>query len=99
MNMPDGSAKEGMALRLLILLPAFRSYWADSDFSNLDKPQVGSFENNIGIFLARDKFHEKEIIVQFQYDKTDPDKLTWGQAFSPDEGKTWEWNWFMFYEK
>ena len=37
--------------------------------------------------------------MQFQYDKTDPENPIRGQAFSTDGGQTWEWNWFMFYEK
>jgi hypothetical protein len=99
MKMPDGSTKEGMALRLFNPLTRLWSlYWADSDFGILDKPQVGSFENNLGVFLAQDTFQGKEIIVQFQYDKSDPQNPTWGQAFSADSGQTWEWNWFMFYE-
>jgi hypothetical protein len=100
MNMPDGSTKEGMALRLFNPVTRLWSlYWADSDFGILDKPQLGSFENNLGVFLAQDMLRGKEIIVQFQYDKTDPENPTWGQAFSEDGGQTWEWNWFMFYEK
>jgi hypothetical protein len=36
--------------------------------------------------------------VQFQYDRKDPKNPVWGQAFSKD-GKTWEWNWFMYFKK
>jgi hypothetical protein len=100
MKMPDGSTKEGMALRLFNPVTRLWSlYWADSDFGILDKPQVGSFEKDLGVFLAQDRLQGKEILVQFQYDKTDPENPTWGQAFSADGGQTWEWNWFMFYEK
>lgn len=100
MKLPDGSATEGMALRLFNPVTCLWSlYWADSDFGILDKPQIGSFEKDVGVFLARDRWQGKEIIVQFQYDKTNPQNPTWGQAFSADGGQTWEWNWFMFYEK
>jgi hypothetical protein len=74
-------------------------YWADSNSGVLDSPLLGSFENNIGLFFGKDIFDGKDILVQFQYDRTDADNPVWGQAFSNDNGKTWEWNWFMFYEK
>ena len=61
----------------------------------LDVPQVGSFDGNIGKFYARDLFEGKGIIVQFKWDKTIPSAPVWSQAFSPDNGKTWEWNWHM----
>lgn len=70
-------------------------YWADSNVVVLDVPQIGSFEGNIGRFYAKDVFEGKPIIVVFEWDKTDPAAPTWSQAFSPDKGKTWEWNWRM----
>jgi hypothetical protein len=30
----------------------------------------------------------------FRWDKRDPEHPIWSQAFSPDNGKTWEWNWY-----
>lgn len=70
-------------------------YWANSDTVVLDVPQVGSFEGSIGRFYAKDVYEGKPIIVVFQWDKTNPDASIWSQAFSPDDGKTWEWNWYM----
>ena len=40
----------------------------------------------------KDKFKEKDIVVAFIWDKTDPDIPVWSQAFAPDNGKTWEVN-------
>jgi len=37
--------------------------------------------------------------VKFKWDKTDPDRPEWSQAFSDDEGRTWEWNWYMYMTK
>jgi hypothetical protein len=34
----------------------------------LDVPQVGSFENKIGSFYARDTYEQNDIIVQFRWD-------------------------------
>ena len=87
---------EGMSLRLFNPKTRLWSiYWADSNLVVLDVPQAGSFDGNIGKFYARDLFEGKEIIVQFKWDKTIPSAPVWSQAFSPDNGKTWEWNWHM----
>ena len=94
----DGKSIEGMALRLFN--PDTRLwtiYWADSHHGTLDIPVSGSFENNIGHFFAMDKFNGKDILLQFLWDATNPDKPVWSQAFSPDNGQTWEWNWYMYF--
>lgn len=41
----------------------------------------------------------KDILVKFQWDKTDPDHPIWSQAFSPDNGTYLEWNWYMYMHK
>ena len=90
---PTGKPYEGVALRLFD--PATRLwsiYWADSNSGTLDPPVVGSFENKIGHFFARDTYKGKNIIVVFRWDARDPQFPIWSQAFSTDEGKTWEWN-------
>ena len=53
---------------------------------------VGSFENKIGHFFARDTFKGQPIIVVFRWDVRNPQLPIWSQAFSTDNGKTWEWN-------
>jgi len=37
--------------------------------------------------------------VLYQWNKTNPEHPIWSQAFSPDNGKTWEWNWEMVLTK
>ncbi|MBU8976064.1 hypothetical protein JI752_007885 [Lysobacter sp. MMG2] len=88
-----GKPYEGVALRLFD--PATRLwsiYWADGNSGKLDPPVVGSFENHVGHFFARDTYKGKNIIVVFRWDVRDPTLPIWSQAFSTDEGKTWEWN-------
>lgn len=98
--MPDGNgdSAEGMALRLFDPLTRLWSiYWADSKNGILDIPVKGSFDNGIGYFFANDIFKEKPVLLQFKWDATDPANPVWSQAFSPDNGKTWEWNWYMYF--
>ncbi len=89
----SGKPYEGVALRLFNPETRLWSiYWADGVSGKLDPPQVGSFENGIGHFFARDTYKGRPIIVLFRWDVRNPKLPIWSQAFSPDEGKTWEWN-------
>ena len=89
----DGKPFEGIAIRLFNPKTKLWSiYWADSNVGVMDPPVVGSFEGTIGKFYCKDKFKGKDIVVAFIWDKTDPVNPVWSQAFSPDNGKTWEVN-------
>ena len=99
MCFPEGQM-EGMALRLFN--PATRLWsihWANSTSGKLDVPMVGSFENNLGFFYAKDHYQDKPILVQFKWDVTNEKQPVWSQAFSLDKGETWEWNWHMHFSK
>ena len=88
---------EGMTLRLFNPKTSLWSiYWADSNKGVLDIPVTGSFENGIGRFYSKDVFNGKDILVVFVWDATNLDEPVWSQAFSDDNGKTWEWNWYMY---
>ncbi len=90
----DGKPFEGFTLRLFDPQTKLWSlYWVASNTGKLDPPVVGSFEGNIGKFYCNDVYQGKPIIMMFVWDKTNPDEPVWYQAFSPDHGKTWEWNW------
>lgn len=96
----NGVPFEGMWVRLFN--PATRLwsiYWADSTEGILQPPVVGSFENNKGHFFTKDIFKEKKIIVVFRWDLSDKENPVWSQAFSADNGKTWEWNWYMYFSR
>ncbi len=96
----NGQSFEGMTLRLFD--PATRLwsiYWADSNKGVLDPPVLGSFDHHIGEFYGKDIFNGIAIVVKFKWDKTDPLRPVWSQAFSGDQGKTWEWNWYMYMTK
>jgi len=89
----SGKPYEGVALRLFNAKTKLWSiYWADSNSGALDPPVVGSFANKVGHFFARDTYKGQNIIVVFRWDVRNPQRPIWSQAFSTDEGKTWEWN-------
>lgn len=87
----------GMSFRFFDLEARLWSiYWADSRHTGLlDPPVVGSFSGDVGVFEGEDVFNEKPILVRYTWSRTSTPTPRWEQAFSPDEGKTWETNWIM----
>lgn len=71
-------------------------YWLDSRHSGrIDSPVVGRFENGAGTFYGDDTFDGRPIRVRFQWSRITGKSARWEQAFSLDEGNTWETNWYM----
>jgi hypothetical protein len=96
----EGKRFEGLTLRLFNPKTRLWSlYWVASNVGALDPPVVGSFENGVGHFFAKDTFKGKPIILMFRWDARNKDRPVWSQAFSPDNGKTWEWNWYNVSER
>lgn len=91
----EGKLFEGLTIRLFDPQTKLWSlYWVASNRGVLDPPMVGSFENGVGHFFARDTYNGQKVIVVFRWDVRNKERPVWSQAFSPDEGKTWEWNWY-----
>jgi hypothetical protein len=72
-------------------------YWTDNRFSRgiMQPPVVGSFHGSYGVFEGNDHLNGVPIIVRFTWRSIDHDHARWTQAFSSDQGKTWEVNWIM----
>ena len=86
---------EGFTLRLFNPKTRLWSlYWVANNRGILDPPQIGSFDNHVGHFFAKDTYNGKNVIVVFRWDIREKDKPVWSQAYSADNGKTWEWNWY-----
>ncbi len=94
---PDGQPIEGMTLRVFNPQTKLWSiYWLDNRGCELQPPVVGRFENGRGTFYGEDVFNGKPIKVVFYWYDITPNSATWEQAFSEDDGVTWETNWQMF---
>src|SRR4249919_654359 len=71
-------------------------YWADSRRPGLlDPPVVGSFSRDVGIFEGTDRLDGKPVRVRFTWTGVTTPTPRWEQAFSADDGETWETNWVM----
>jgi hypothetical protein len=70
-------------------------YWVSHRDGILQPPVVGGFADGIGIFEGADVWDGQPIRVRFTWSDITPTSARWQQAFSPDEGQTWELNWVM----
>ena len=68
-------------------------YWADSRRPGpLDPPVVGSFDGDVGVFEGPDTFEGRPILVRYTWSGVTTPTPRWEQAFSDDDGETWETN-------
>jgi len=75
-------------------------WWLDGRTPHdLDVPVIGQFEDGIGLFTADDTFDAKPIRMRFTWTETETDTPRWEQAFSSDDGSTWETNWVMNFKR
>jgi hypothetical protein len=74
-------------------------WWVDGrNPGHLDPPVVGGFKDGVGTFFAEDTLKGKPIRIRFLWTNLTT-QSHWEQAFSEDEGKTWETNWIMEFVK
>lgn len=73
-------------------------YWADNQRATFEPPVFGSFSGDTGLFEGDDTFEGRPIRVRFTWSRG-TDRARWEQAFSPDDGRTWETNWTMAFTR
>jgi hypothetical protein len=95
--LPDGAAWEGFTLRLFDPeTRSWRIWWAaTSRPGHLDPPVVGGFTDGHGKFYGDDVHEGRPVRVLYEWKDITPTSACWEQAFSPDDGETWETNWVM----
>jgi hypothetical protein len=74
-------------------------WWFDSRSPAVEPPVVGGFHGNKGTFYAQDVFRDRPIRVRTTYEPITAAQAQWTQAFSPDDGATWEVNWIMDFKR
>lgn len=68
-------------------------YWVNTRDGKMQSPVVGGFEGDVGLFYGEDTDEGRPIKVVYKWTRVGPDGARWEQAFSYDDGKTWETNW------
>ncbi len=95
-----GEFFEGVSFRLFDLADRrWRIYWIDSNGARLYPPVIGGFAGAVGEFHGEDTHDGRPVRVTFRWDRSDPRRPVWQQAFSADAGRTWETNWIMSFRR
>lgn len=74
-------------------------WWLDDRGAGLEPPVVGEFKNGVGTFFGDDQLRGQPIRVRFIWSEISARAARWEQAFSPDQGRSWEVNWVMHFER
>lgn len=96
-----GDDFRGMTLRLFD--PQTRrwsAYWASNRSGVLEPPVVGAFKGGVGHFEGSDIDAGQPVIVRNVWSEMDAPgpaatRALWEQAYSRDDGVSWETNWVM----
>ena len=95
-TLPDGVHLRGLALRLYN--PVAKQWtinWSSSTTGTLDPPMTGVFSDGVGSFYSHEDYKGRPIVVRFLWTSSGRDAARWEQAFSADDGASWETNWVM----
>jgi hypothetical protein len=99
-DLPGGSYR-GLTLRAFDpKINKWSIWWLDArQPTRIDPPVLGAFKGEVGTFIGRDTYKDRPIIVRFRWNDIHGSRPWWEQAFSPDEGSTWEVNWRNYFTR
>jgi hypothetical protein len=103
--LPSPSPYRGMTFRTYdVAAGEWALHWFDSRTLQMDTAPVrGRFEDGpegrVGVFVAEDVQEGVPVLCRFRWTVLTPRSATWEQAFSTDDGATWETNWTMIEER
>lgn len=90
----------GMSLRFLDLQARqWLIYWVSPRDGLLQPPVRGAFTDGVGVFEGTDMHEGRPVRVRYRWSGTRTGAPRWEQAYSVDEGKTWETNWVMSFTR
>lgn len=70
-------------------------YWVNSADGGLQPPVVGTWADGRFEAFGEDEYRQMRIQARYRWFDLSPRRATWEQAFSIDEGSSWEANWLM----
>ena len=72
-------------------------HWVNSDTGHLQPPVTGRWSADGSTFVATgpDEYGGAPILARYMWHSIERQQATWEQAFSSDDGATWETNWVM----
>lgn len=98
---PDG-VTYGVAMRAYDPKTAlWAGWWIDSRAPHgaLDPPVKGRFEHGVGTFYSDGVVDGKPTRTRFIWSRITRESAHWEQAYSSDDGRTWDTNWIMEFRR
>jgi hypothetical protein len=96
LHFPEGTFRAVAMRSYCVKAGTWSIWWLDGrNPMQLDAPVVGTFANRIGTFFADDVLNGQAIKVRFIWTAGVGQSPRWEQAFSNDDGASWETNWMM----
>jgi hypothetical protein len=96
LHFPDGAFRAVAMRSYCSKSGTWSIWWLDGrNPTALDVPVVGKFSDRIGLFYAEDFLDGQAVKVRFTWTALPGANPRWEQAFSNDQGETWETNWRM----
>ena len=74
-------------------------HWVSSRDGAMQPPVQGVFRNGVGEFYGETRLAGRPVLVRYLWNKTATPAPSWEQAFSDDDGKSWETNWTMRFKR
>jgi hypothetical protein len=76
-------------------------HWVNSNTGHLQAPVTGAWSADGDTFEATgpDEYDGAPILARYLWHSIEPGSATWEQAFSVDDGATWETNWVMSWRR
>lgn len=75
-------------------------WWLDGRApTRIDPPVRGAFKGDGGTFTGRDTYKGRPIVMRFRWSDVHGARPWWEQAFSPDDGVSWEVNWRNYFTR
>ncbi|HEY5805232.1 MAG TPA: hypothetical protein VIT90_16210 [Lysobacter sp.] len=99
-DIPSGSYR-GMSIRAFDPRSGtWAIWWLDSRApTRIEPPVRGGFSGDTGTFTGRDTFKDRPIVMRFRWSDVHGAKPWWEQAFSSDDGASWEVNWRNYFTR
>jgi hypothetical protein len=90
-----GDSYRGLSIRAFDSVSGtWAIWWLDGrNPTHIDPPVRGGFDGDTGTFIGRDTLRGKPIVMRFHWRDLHGPRPWWEQAFSPDDGASWEINW------
>lgn len=97
---PDGSYRAAALRSFDTDKGCWSIWWLDGrNPRTIDTPVVGGFKEGVGNFYADDVLNGRPIKIRLTWCSRNAERPHWEQAFSADDGETWETNWLMDFSR